>query len=68
MIALLAEPALMNVPLKQLVKEIFIKLILIFAPIVVPVQMSARWKQFIQQNKNENKSPASGTFLFEFLP
>ena len=49
-IVLLAEHALMNVLLKQYQKVIFIKLIRTFAPIVVPVLMSARLRQFIPNN------------------
>jgi len=41
-IALLAEPALMNAPLKRSLKVIFTKLILKFAQIVAHVQMYAR--------------------------
>jgi hypothetical protein len=40
-IALLAEPASMNAPLKQSRKATFIKLMLRFAPIVAHVQMYA---------------------------
>jgi len=39
--ALLAEPALMNAPLKRSLKATFIRLILKFAQIVAHVQMYA---------------------------
>jgi hypothetical protein len=69
MIALHAEPALMNVRLKQYPKAIFIKLTPIFAPIVVLVPMYARLKQFIRLNKKMKiKVPETGLFyLYSFL-
>ena len=47
MIALLAEHALMSVLLKQYLKAIFIKLIRMYAPTVVPVLMFALLRLFI---------------------
>ena len=50
MIVLLAEHASMSVLLKQYQKEISIKLMLMFAPTVVPVLMFARLRLFIQHS------------------
>lgn len=49
-IALLAEPVSMNVPLKQSRKATFTLLLLMFALIVVHVQMYALLKRFTRHN------------------
>jgi hypothetical protein len=75
MTAQLAAPALMNVPLTRFQKEISIKLIRMFAPIVVHAPMFARLKQFILHRQQCLKmieaphsaglflSPNSGNFI-----
>ena len=66
MIALLAEHALMSVLLKQYQKVIFIKSILMYAPIVVHAQMSARLRRYILNRIINQKLRAvpSGTAFF----